>query len=105
MNVFVVEGWTEPIPLQLLLDGLPFDGTGSSITAILQGKLGRGGINTSIPATWTDSTTSKAQFVPAADTFIAAQTPYTLRIQLVDSLGAVSFFPQADPDYVVVGAP
>jgi len=87
----ITEGWTDPIPFQLLVDGTGLNLAGLTITLTLTHR--QGTVDTAGDVTVTDASTGKVAYTPDPADLTAAQSPYRARFKVVDGGGAVVYFP------------
>lgn len=86
-----VEGWTEPIPYTINVDGAALDLSGLTVELALydchdlpvafDGEL-----------TVTSAASGQVEFAPAAGDLVAADSPYSVRFKITSADG-VSYFP------------
>jgi hypothetical protein len=88
-----IEGETDRLVLPLLDDGAAFDATGFTITSLLITAKDGTVVNTAGDFGWDDATTSLGYYDPDAADFVAAKSPYTVRVQVTDGAGVVRFYP------------
>ncbi len=90
----ITESWTEPLIVQLLIDGAAFDATGMTITSVVRDRHQQ---LVTVTTAWSTAATSQASLSPGADTFEADHGPYTLKYRVVDGAGKVAYFPPTEP--------
>jgi BppU N-terminal domain len=102
-RVYVVEGQTEAIDVQLLADSRPVDLTGATPTLVLRDKTGAL-VDTSIGTiTVLDAPTGKIRYSPPASLFDATKSPYVARWRVVDPATQIGFWPTREADQWFVG--
>jgi hypothetical protein len=92
----LVAGQTSPVEQQLLRDGAPFNATGMTLTLILRDSADVV-LTLAGAVVWSDATTSKARFTPAANDLIASNAAYRARWRVVQG-SVVSYYPSAGAD-------
>jgi BppU N-terminal domain len=102
-RVYVVEGQTEPIDVQLLADSQPVDLTGATATLVLRDKDGTAADTSGGTATILDAATGRVRYSPPPALFAATRSPYVARWRVVDAAARVSFWPIRDADQWFVG--
>ena len=98
----VVEGWTDALPLRCDADGVPVDLTGLKVSVVLKDCLSRVIHDSTSKVTVTDSTGGVVEYAPSSSDFVAAHTPYRIRVRVMDALGKVAYFPNEDEDVIKV---
>jgi len=109
----LVEGWTERVRDQLLVDGAPLDLTAyagddppASVVMQLFGRDGKAvAFEGEAGVDAEGGATGVVYFDPDADDLKASLSPYTVRWKVTDSFGKVVFFPNGDPEIWVVDSP
>ena len=97
----IVEGWTGALPFTCEADGTAVNLTGLTVTAVLHDKA-RAHVTTTSKLTVTDAAAGKVEYAPAAADFVAAKSPYWLRIKVVDGASKVVYFPSEESFKIVV---
>jgi hypothetical protein len=94
MAIVITEGVTVPLRFQLLDDGSPIDLSGTTVTLLLEDRLGTAITTTNLISVPTPA--SGLVDLTPADTslFVAANGPYYARFKLVDASGDISFVPR-----------
>ncbi len=97
MPLTLVEGWTAPIDMILKSAGVETDLAGAAVELRLYDKRH----DEILEAGMTDITiaaSGQIQFVPSGADFVQADSPYYVRVGVVDALGQQSYHPSDDPD-------
>jgi hypothetical protein len=98
-----VEGWTKPIDKQLLLDHVPFDATGMTVTLELRDK--NGTVVAEAGSTgWLTPTTSIVRYTPVAGDLTFARSPMRARFKVVSG-SQVVFFPRGEAEEWIIYLP
>lgn len=106
-TVKIVQGWTAELPaFTLKANGQPLDLTGflaEQIVAKIK-KVGAADYVDTLGQVRIDAdpTTGKVYFKPEAADFVGGNH-YDLRFAVTDGAGGVEYFPNADPNRIVVG--
>ena len=95
----VVEGWTEPLISQLLINDAAFNATGMTLVVTLKDKDGNA---VSVTHGWLDASTSQAQIEPATSTFDFPNGPYWIRYKVTDGGGDIIYFPPTEAGRIEV---
>jgi hypothetical protein len=97
----LVEGWTGPIDMQLTMDGVAGNMTGTTVALVLRDNAGAlvtlGGVSS-----WVDAVLAKARYAPVAADLLMSKSPYTARWKVTDATSKDVFFPNADSDVWIV---
>lgn len=98
----MVQGSTSPLDYQLLDDGAARNLTGETVAYVLKDK---DGATVSSPASSVPSaSTGKVRLTPAAASFTAALSPYTLHWKVTAAGGEIYFYPDGEPIHIEVWA-
>lgn len=98
----IVEGWTSRISLQLYEDGVALNGTGLTVSALdIVGSDGTV-VTTTSDFGWITASAGTVYYDPDATDFVAAKSPYSVRVQLTDGSGKVAWHPNGKPDTIRV---
>lgn len=100
-----VEGWTDPIDVQLRRDQAAFDATGSTIAVV---AIDGNGTSVTLTGTvdWIDVTVGTVRYTPAAGDLLASRSPLKVRFKVTSGSGAVSYHPkQGVETWRISGAP
>lgn len=102
--VELVEGWTDPITDQLLLDGVATTSLGSAtIDCVLYDR--NGTLKTSMgTATVVDAATRKVKFTPDSGKLVASESPYSQRWKVTDG-SKIYYHPNGAAEKWVVRKP
>jgi hypothetical protein len=102
MALSIVQGETNPIPYQLLVDSDPADLTGATVSIIITDRRGNETTSTG-EVTIVDTTDGKVNFTPGSTgDFTRAKSPYSVRWK-IEAPSGISYFPNsATPEYWVV---
>lgn len=103
--ISIVEGWTAPIKVTLLVDSQPVDLTGLTVKIVLKNAEGTIVKDTTEGITITGSTAGQVEYAPATssgDLFLSAQTPYKVRFRVTDALSKSYFHPSDEEDLIEV---
>lgn len=95
MSVNLVEGWTDPINDQLLIDGVATESlAGHTVECILYNNRGilQTGMGTSEIV---DAATRKVKFTPGAGKLLNADSPYTQRWKITRPTAQIYYHPNA----------
>lgn len=98
----VVEGWTGALPFTLTADETPVNLTAMTVSVVLKNVSNETVLDSTAGVTITSSTAGQGTFSPSSSHFVAAQTPYRIRVRAVDALSKVVYFPNGDEDVIVV---
>jgi hypothetical protein len=98
------EGWTTPIEYQLKKNGAAFNATGMTVETILTDK-DKVEITEVGSTAWSDAANSIVKYSPAASDLTAARSPMGIRWKVTDGAGKIAFFPQGEPEELVVHRP
>lgn len=105
----IVEGWTGRLgPFVARADGVGVNLTGMTVTAMLRGRGQTTYMDTVGDVVLDNQTTNPGGwfFDPDAADFLQAESPYSLRLRVVDGAAKTVFFANAvQPDTVGVGKP
>lgn len=97
----IVEGWTEPLDFDLLINKPPvtWDATGTTVEASLTDNAGTPvSVGT---AAWLDAAHSQVRYTPTGTEFTVARSPMQLRFKVTAS-GKVAYWPNGLPMAVSV---
>lgn len=105
--VSIVQGWTGPIRLTAVTgdNDEPYDLTGLITSVVIRDCDGTIVKDTADGVTVTDSTAGAWQYEPSSssgDLFVATATPYRIRLQVMDALGKVEYFPSDEAALIEV---
>ena len=95
MSQELVEGWTDPITDQLLLDGVATESlAGHTVECLLWDRTGaaKSSMGTSSILT---AATRIVKFVPGAGKLLASESPYSQRWKITRPTGELYFHPNA----------
>jgi hypothetical protein len=100
----VVEGWTGRLAWQLTLNGAAVDADAADLTLSELFLTGRDGtvVATDGDFGWLVAADGTVYYLADADDFVANKSPYRIRWKVTDADGKVVFFPNAEPDEIVV---
>ena len=101
----IVEGETDPFILPLEEDGVALVGTGLTVTDLMiTGREGTA-VTTATKFAWAVQASGTITFSPAAADFVAAKSPYKVRVKLTDGNGKIRFYPNGEPAGIKVWTP
>lgn len=92
MDVQLTEGWTGPVDVQLLADGVAVNLTSCTVALVLTGRDGVA-VTTTGNVTIIDAAAGKVRYSPDAADLDADQSPYRARYKVTDVLGKIVYFP------------
>lgn len=87
----LTEGWTDPLPFQLTIDGVGMNLAGFTVTGILTHRQGTVDVSGDVAVTVEGE--GKVTYTPDSTDLTAANSPYRLRFKVQDGAGAVVYFP------------
>lgn len=99
--VRIVEGWSGPLPFTCQADGVAVDLTGLTVTGILHDRSGTD-VSTTGKVVVTTAASGIVTYTPGGTDLTRAKSPYKFRVQVVDGSAQKVFFPNTDPDLIVV---
>lgn len=101
----IVEGWTGALPFTALADGSPVDLTGLTLKIVLKNASGTLVKYTSSGISVTGSTSGQWEYLPSSssgDLFLAAETPYRVRLEATDATPRKVYFPNDEEELIEV---
>lgn len=103
--ISIVEGWSAPLRVTLLVDEVPVDLTGLTVKIVLKNNAGTIIKDTTEGVSVTASTAGQVEYSPATssgDLFLSASTPYKVRFRVTDALSKSYYHPSDEEDLIEV---
>lgn len=100
----IVEGWTSRLAFQLKENGAAMDGTGITVSALDIVAADGTVVDTTGDFGWIAAAAGTVYYDPDAADFVAAKSPYSVRVQLTDGTGKTAWHPSGKPDQIRVYA-
>lgn len=100
-----IEGQTDRLLLPLLDDGAAFDATGFTVSGVTITARDGTVVNVSGDFDWLSGSTSTVYYDPDAGDFVAAKSPYNVRVKVTDADGKVRFYPNTERARIRVRRP
>ena len=100
----VVEGETARITFPLLEDGVALNGTGFTVSDLLITGNDGTAITTTADFGWVSAAAGTVYYDPDSDDFVAAKSPYRVRVKVTDSSTKVRYYPNGAAAHITVRA-
>ena len=97
----VVAGWSGALPFTLKADDAAVNLSGLTVAGVVADRFGTA-VSTTGKVVVTGSTAGEVTWTPSTGDLVARKSPYSVRFKVVDLAGQVVYFPNGEPDKVVV---